>query len=196
MKCSSCLVPHPQARRKWCSSCLAPHPQARRKWSVLPASRHIHRQGDSLDRGPTYTNRLSSFCWEDRRGSWLTWQTSERMPVFQNPWLLSSTVTSRRMVFFCLIFCNASLKQYGRNVILKTTLYVFPCNVLSRKGEHEILRMEIPIIFHPVARRPWRNRSHSSIMSVKLHALHVLRSNGHPWTYRPSLILEVNQGGA
>lgn len=30
----------------------------------------------------------------------VTWQTSERMPVFQKPWLLSSTVTSRRMVFF------------------------------------------------------------------------------------------------
>lgn len=38
----------------------------------------------------------------------VTWQTSERMPVFQKPWLLSSTVTSRRIVFFCRIFWRAS----------------------------------------------------------------------------------------
>lgn len=45
----------------------------------------------------------------------VTWQTSERMPVFQKPWLLSSTVTSRLIVFFCRIFWSASWKRthYG-----------------------------------------------------------------------------------
>lgn len=47
----------------------------------------------------------------------VTWQTSERMPVFQKPWLLSSTVTSRRMVFFWRIFWRASCQTTSQSII-------------------------------------------------------------------------------
>ncbi len=47
----------------------------------------------------------------------VTWQTSERMPVFQKPWLLSSTVTSRRIVFFWRIFWRASCQTTSQSII-------------------------------------------------------------------------------
>lgn len=67
-----------------------------------------------------------------------TWQTSERIPVFQKLWLLSSTVTSLLIVFFCLIFCRASCKSQFLDTVftpLRQCTYISP-NLWTKNSSH------------------------------------------------------------